>query len=43
MILEQGEEHTDLVESIQRKESRQDGSAKAGVFTRAKWWLTGMS
>jgi Arc/MetJ-type ribon-helix-helix transcriptional regulator len=42
MILEHREEHTDLVESIQREESRQDRLAKASVFTRAKWWLTGM-
>lgn len=42
MILEHREEHTELVESIQREESRQDRLARAGVLTRAKWWLTGM-
>jgi hypothetical protein len=36
MILEHREEHTELVESIQREESRQDRLAKAGVLTRAK-------
>ena len=43
MILEHREEHTKLVESIQREESRQDRLARAGVLTRAKWWLTGMN
>jgi Arc/MetJ-type ribon-helix-helix transcriptional regulator len=42
MILEQREEHTDLIESIQREESRADRKARAGIFTRAKWWLAGM-
>ena len=42
MILEHREEHTDLVESIQREEFRQDQLAKASVLTRAKWWLWGM-
>lgn len=43
MILEHREEHTELVESLQREESRQDRLAKAGILTRARWWLTGMN
>lgn len=41
-ILEQREEHTDLVRAIEREQSREDRRAQAGVLTRAKWWLVGM-
>ena len=42
MILEHREEHTELVESIQRKESRQHRKAKAGLLRRTRWFFTGM-
>lgn len=49
LILEQREEHTDLVEYVEeersmqrRREDREQRRAEAGVLTRAKWWLTGM-
>lgn len=43
LILEQREEHTDLVRAIEREQSREDRRAQAGVLTRAKWWLVGMA
>lgn len=42
MILEQREEHTDLVRAIERETTMEERRAQAGVFTRAKWWFTGM-
>lgn len=42
LILEQREEHTDLVQAIEREQSREDRRANAGVLTRTKWWLVGM-
>lgn len=49
LILEQREEHTELVEYVEeersmqrRREDREQRRAQAGVLTRTKWWLTGM-
>ena len=42
LILEQREEHTELVRAVAREQSREDRRAQAGVLTRAKWWLVGM-
>ncbi|ADJ17252.1 ribbon-helix-helix domain-containing protein [Halalkalicoccus jeotgali] len=42
LILQQREEHTELVESIQREQTMAERKNKAGVATRFKWWLTGM-
>lgn len=42
LILEQREEHTELVRAVSREQTREDRRAQAGVLTRAKWWLTGM-
>lgn len=48
-LLEQRDEHTELVEYVeeerslqQRREDREQRRAQAGVLTRAKWWLAGM-
>ncbi|MDG5821840.1 ribbon-helix-helix protein, CopG family [Natronococcus sp. A-GB7] len=41
-ILEQREEHQELVKAVQSEQSLAEKKAQAGAFTRAKWWLTGM-
>jgi predicted DNA-binding protein len=41
-VLEQREEHTELVRAVEREQSLQERKAKAGIVTRVKWWATGM-
>lgn len=43
LVLEQREEHTELVDTVERQQSLAERKASAGVLTRAKWWLVGMS
>lgn len=43
LVLEQREEHTDLVKTVERQQSLAERKASAGVLTRAKWWLVGMA
>lgn len=42
LILEHREEHTDLVEAVQRDKTITEQKAHAGVLTRLRWWATGM-
>ena len=42
LILEQREEHTELVRAVQNEQTLAERKASAGALTRAKWWLTGM-
>ncbi|WP_255681495.1 hypothetical protein [Natrinema sp. SYSU A 869] len=42
LILEQCEEHTELVNTVKEEQSLAKQKANAGVLTRAKWWLVGM-
>lgn len=42
LILEQREEHTELVRAVESERSLAERKASAGVLTRAKWWLVGM-
>jgi hypothetical protein len=41
-ILDQREEHTELVRAVGEERSLAERQAAAGVATRAKWWLFGM-
>lgn len=41
-VLEQREEHGELVAALQEERALEQRRAQAGVVTRAKWWLTGM-
>lgn len=41
-ILEQREEHTELVKTVERERSLMERKQQAGIVTRAKWLLTGM-
>lgn len=41
-LLEQREEHDELVAAVQEERSVERRRREAGVMTRAKWWLTGM-
>lgn len=42
-ILEQREEHQDLVRAVEREQSRADRRARAGMVKRAKWFVFGMN
>lgn len=42
LILEDREEHTELVEAVERDMTLQEKRAQAGVLTRAKWYVFGM-
>lgn len=42
-ILEQREEHEELVRVVQRERSLTERRAEAGLGTRLKWWAFGMS
>lgn len=42
-ILDQREEHTELVQTIERQQSLAERKAKAGLLTKTKWALFGMS
>lgn len=41
-LLEQREEHTDLVTVVERQQSLQEQRAQASIFKRMKWSITGM-
>lgn len=41
-ILDQREEHTELVKAVQSERTIAERKAQAGIATRSKWWLTGM-
>jgi Arc/MetJ-type ribon-helix-helix transcriptional regulator len=41
-VLEQREEHGELVAAVQEERDAEQRRREAGVMTRAKWWLTGM-
>ena len=42
LILEDREEHSQLVRAVEREQEIAEKRARAGVLQRAKWWLTGM-
>jgi TolA-binding protein len=42
-ILEQREEHNELVSAVERDQSLAERKAGAGLGTRLKWWMFGMS
>lgn len=42
LIVEQREEHTELVNAVKEERSLAKRKANASVLTRAKWWLVGM-
>lgn len=42
LILEEREEHSQLVRAVEREQEIAEKRARAGVLQRAKWWLTGM-
>lgn len=42
LILEQREEHTELVEAIQRDQTLSERKSHANILTRWKWKLTGI-
>lgn len=41
-LLEQREEHSELVRAVQEERSDQQRKNRAGLGTRLKWWLVGM-
>ena len=41
-ILEQREEHSELVRAVERERTLQERKAQAGLATRAKWAIFGM-
>lgn len=41
-ILEQREEHTELVKQVEQERSLAERKAQAGILTRTKWLITGM-
>lgn len=41
-ILEQREEHGELVRAVQEERDLERRRAQAGLATRAKWWMFGM-
>lgn len=41
-IIEQREEHTDLVRTVERQQSLAERKARAGLLTKTKWALFGM-
>jgi predicted anti-sigma-YlaC factor YlaD len=42
LILEEREEHQNLVQAVEQERSLEERRAQAGLLTRTKWWLTGM-
>ena len=42
LILEQREEHTELVNTVERQQSLAERKARAGLLTKTKWALFGM-
>lgn len=43
LILEQRQEHTDLVRAVENDRTLAERKARAGLLTKAKWALFGMS
>lgn len=41
-LLEQRDEHTDLVRAVEDQRTLERQRAEAGVLTRVKWWFRGM-
>jgi len=41
LILEQREEHSQLVAAVEQERTLEQERAQAGLATRAKWWLFG--
>lgn len=41
LILEQREEHSQLVAAVEQQRTLEQERAQAGLATRAKWWLFG--
>lgn len=41
LILEQREEHSQLVRAVEEQRTLEQERAQAGLATRAKWWLFG--
>jgi Arc/MetJ-type ribon-helix-helix transcriptional regulator len=41
-VLEQREEHGELVRAVQEERTLEQRRAEAGMVTRAKWWAFGM-
>ena len=41
-LLDQREEHTELVRAVERERTLEERRASAGVLTRARWWFTGV-
>jgi hypothetical protein len=41
LILEQRDEHSQLVRAVEQEQSLAEERAQAGLATRAKWWLFG--
>jgi len=41
LILEQREEHSQLVRAVEQEQSLAEERAQAGLATRARWWLFG--
>lgn len=42
LILEEREEHQELVRVVEREQSLEERRAQAGLAQRARWWLFGM-
>jgi hypothetical protein len=41
LVLEQREEHSQLVRAVEQEQSLAEERAQAGLATRVKWWLVG--
>jgi hypothetical protein len=41
LILEEREEHSQLVRAVEQEQSLAEERAQAGLATRARWWLFG--
>jgi protein subunit release factor A len=41
LILEERDEHTQLVRAVEQEQSLAEERAQAGLATRVKWWLFG--
>jgi len=41
LILEEREEHSQLVRAVEQQRTLEEQRAQAGLATRAKWWLFG--
>jgi len=41
LILEQREEHSQLVRAVEQEQSLAEERAQAGLVTRVRWWLVG--